>query len=66
MNLYITIKTGDNGMIWIGIVCCIISLALLIGVMLEKASDVFNPIKKDNSDYRFIEVDNVKTRNIFQ
>lgn len=53
-------------MIWIGIIGCIISLLLIIGVMLEKASDLFNPIKKDNSDYRFIEVDNVKTRNIFK
>lgn len=52
-------------MVWIGIICCIISLFLLIGVMLEKASDLFNSIKKDNSDYRFIEVDNEKTRNIF-
>lgn len=53
-------------MIWIGIICCIIGLLLLIGVMLEKASDIFNPIKKDNSDYRFIEVDNTKTRKIFK
>lgn len=55
----------DYKMVWIGIICCIISLFLLIGVMLEKASDLFNSIKKDNSDYRFIEVDNEKTRNIF-
>lgn len=43
-----------------------IPLVILIGVIRNKYKDIFNPIQKDNSDYRFIEVDNVKTRSIFK
>lgn len=41
-----------------------IPLLILIGTSKSKYKDIFNPIRKDNSDYRFIEVNNVKTRNI--
>lgn len=43
-----------------------IPLVILIGVSRSKYKDIFNPLQKDNSDYRFIEVDNVKTRSIFK
>jgi len=49
-----------------GIGFLIIPLIILIGVSKSKYKDIFNPIQKDNSDYRFIEVDNVKTRSIFK
>lgn len=48
-----------------------IAILLLLGVllirrvMLNTGKQIFNPIKKDNSDYHFIEVKNEKTRNIF-
>ena len=49
-----------------GIGFVIIPLLILIGVSKKKYKDLYNPIQKDNSDYRFIEVDNIKTRNIFK
>ena len=44
----------------------IVPLSILIGVSKSKYKDLFNHIQKDNSDYRFIEVENVKTRSIFK
>lgn len=44
----------------------IVPLLILVGVIKSKYKDIFNPIQKDNSDYRFIEVDNAKTRSIFK
>lgn len=44
----------------------IVPLFILVGTSKSKYSDIYNPIQKDNSDYRFIEVNNVKTRNIFK
>lgn len=41
-------------------------LIILVGTIRSKFKDIYNPIKKDNSDYRFIEVENVKTRSIFR
>lgn len=52
------------------ILCAVFFLAvpllILTGISKNKYKDIYNPIQKDNSDYRFIEVDNVKTRNIFK
>lgn len=44
----------------------LVPLLILKGASKSKYKDIFNPIQKDNSDYRFIEVNNVKTRNIFK
>lgn len=49
-----------------GVGFLIVPLTILIGVSKSEYNDIFNPIQKDNSDYRFIEVDNVKTRSIFK
>lgn len=50
----------------LGMGSILIALVTLIGAIKRKFKDIYNPIKKDNSDYRFIEVNNVKTRNIFR
>lgn len=47
-----------------GISLILIVLLILIGTIRSKFKDIYNPIKKDNSDYRFIEVNSIKTRNI--
>jgi len=47
-----------------GISLILIVLLILIGTIRSKFKDIYNPIKKDNSDYRFIEVDSIKTRSI--
>lgn len=39
---------------------------IVIGAIRSKFKDIYNPIRKDNCDYRFIEVENIKTRNIFR
>ena len=49
-----------------GFILISISLLILIGAVRLKFRDMYNPIQKDNSDYRFIEVENVKTRSIFR
>lgn len=46
-------------------IIAIIGIVLVFGVMFDKGKQIFNPIKKDNSDYRFIQVKNEKTRDIF-
>lgn len=52
-------------MIAVVIIMVIIGALLVIGVVFDKGKQIFNPIKKDNSDYRFIQVKNEKTRDIF-
>lgn len=52
-------------MIAIVVILFIMGIILLLGVMFDKGKQIYNPIKKDNSDYRFIQVKNEKTRNIF-
>lgn len=47
-----------------GISLILIVLLILIGTIRSKFKDIYNPIKKDNSDYRFIEVNSIKTRSI--
>lgn len=47
-----------------GMSLILIVLLILIGTIRSKFKDIYNPIKKDNSDYRFIEVNSIKTRNI--
>lgn len=42
-----------------------LGFSFVLGVLLDKGKQIFNPMKKDNSDYRFIQVKNEKTRNIF-
>lgn len=37
----------------------------VLATFFDKGNKIFNPIKKDNSDYRFIDVKNEKTRSIF-
>lgn len=49
-----------------GIGFILVASIILIGAIKSKFKDIYNPIKKDNSDYRFIEVNNIKTRNIFR
>lgn len=49
----------------IGVGFLLVVLMIVIGTIKSKFKDIYNPIKKDNSDYRFIEVENIKTRNIF-
>lgn len=49
----------------IGIGFILVALMIVIGAIKNKFKDIYNPIRKDNSDYRFIEVENIKTRNIF-
>lgn len=51
--------------ILIGVGFLLVVLMIVIGTIKSKFKDIYNPIKKDNSDYRFIEVENIKTRNIF-
>lgn len=51
--------------ILIGTGFLLVVLMIVIGTIKSKFKDIYNPIKKDNSDYRFIEVENIKTRNIF-
>ncbi len=51
--------------ILIGAGFLLVVLMIVIGTIKSKFKDIYNPIKKDNSDYRFIEVENIKTRNIF-
>lgn len=51
--------------ILIGIGFIVVALMIVTGAIKSKFKDIYNPIKKDNSDYRFIEVENIKTRNIF-
>lgn len=51
--------------ILIGIGFILVVLMIVIGAIKSKFKDIYNPIRKDNSDYRFIEVENIKTRNIF-
>lgn len=43
-----------------------IGFLVLFGSVFESSKSINNPNKKDNSDYRFIEVFNEKTRNIFE
>jgi len=52
-------------LIGIAAILLILGVLLVVGVMFDKGKQIFNPIKKDNSDYRFIQVKNEKTRNIF-
>lgn len=52
--------------ILIGIGFILVASLIVIGAMRSKFKDIYNPIKKDNCDYRFIEVENIKTRNIFR
>ena len=52
-------------MIVITAVLLFFGILLVLGAMFDKGKQVFNPIKKDNSDYRFIEVKKEKTRDIF-
>lgn len=52
-------------MIVITLIVVVLGIFLVLGVLLDKGKQIFNPIKKDNSDYRFIQVKNEKTRNIF-
>lgn len=47
------------------IVLLVITVIGTMRVVKSKIENSYNSIKKDNSDYRFIEVENVKTRNIF-
>ena len=47
------------------IVLLVITVIGTMRVVKSKIENSYNPIKKDNSDYRFIEVENIKTRNIF-
>lgn len=49
----------------VGIGFLLVAVIIVIGTIESKFKDIYNPINKDNSDYRFIEVENVKTRNIF-
>ena len=49
-----------------GLGLILVVLIILAGIIRSKFRDIYNPIKKDNSDYRFIEVDNIKTRSIFR
>lgn len=49
-----------------GLGLILVVLIILAGTIRSKFQDIYNPIKKDNSDYRFIEVDNIKTRSIFR
>lgn len=49
-----------------GIGFVLLVFIILIGAIRSKFKDIYNPIKKDNSDYRFIEVENIKTRSIFK
>ena len=49
----------------VGIGFLLVAEIIVIGTIKSKFKDIYNPIKKDNSDYRFIEVENIKTRNIF-
>lgn len=52
--------------IFVGLLLVIFVLYILKNTMQCKFRDIYNPIKKDNSDYRFIEVDNIKTRSILK
>lgn len=52
--------------VFCGIGFILLVLIILAGTIKSKFKDIYNPIKKDNSDYRFIEVDNIKTRSIFR
>lgn len=47
------------------IVLLVITVIGTMRVIKSKIENSYNSIKKDNSDYRFIEVENIKTRNIF-
>lgn len=47
------------------IVLLVITVIGTMRVVKSKIENSYNFIKKDNSDYRFIEVENIKTRNIF-
>lgn len=49
-----------------GLIFLMIPLLILAGAMKGKYRDMVNPVQKDNSDYRFIEVKNIKTRKIFK
>lgn len=49
-----------------GIGFILLVLIILVGTIRSKFKDIYNPIKKDNNDYRFIEADNIKTRSIFR
>ena len=49
-----------------GLGLILVVFIILGGTIRSKFRDIYNPIKKDNSDYRFIEVDNIKTRSIFR
>lgn len=49
----------------VGIGFIVIVSVIVMGTIKSKFKDIYNPIRKDNSDYRFIEVENIKTRNIF-
>ncbi len=53
-------------LIGIAAIVLILGVLLVVKVMYDKGKQIFNPIKKDNSDYRFIQVKNEKTRNIFK
>lgn len=54
-----------NGRCFSGGGFLLVAVIIVIGTIKSKFKDIYNPINKDNSDYRFIEVENVKTRNIF-
>lgn len=54
------------GAIIIGIIILFILGGILMrGAIHDKHQQVLNPIRKDNSDYRFIQVEKEKTRCIF-
>lgn len=53
-------------MIIVTVAVALSGISLVFGVLLDKGKQIFNPIKKDNSDYRFIQVKNEKTRDIFK
>ena len=53
-------------MIIVTVVVALSGISLVFGVLLDNGKQIFNPIKKDNSDYRFIQVKNEKTRDIFK
>lgn len=59
-------KEKTMAIILSGLVLILLVLIILAGTIRSKFKDIYNPIKKDNSDYRFIEVENIKTRSIFR
>lgn len=58
---------GEINMVWFGIISSLVLIVLvLFPVVLEVIARIKNPTPKmNNADKRFIEIENIKTRNMF-